>query len=183
MELGISSKGSQHQIDVILTWQNFIGSQQTTCQIEIKQHSQPQKQGHEAMKAPLLKISSHTVSSFFSFMASTTAPQASYAFLLRKQNCGQRSKENQLVGRATARKTNKSGRFGVFAAQEPRKRQRAPPGVDTRIHWDNPDEGWIGGSSNSQQTQEKLKAGKEQNKLLGEKFADLLNYSSHSHYQ
>lgn len=60
---------------------------------------------------------------------------------------------------------------------------RAPPGVDTRIHWESQDEGWIGGGSGSQQTQQKFDEEEEQKNLLGNKFADLLNNSSDSHYQ
>lgn len=70
----------------------------------------------------------------------------------------------------------------VFAtAQDAGKRQRAPPGVDTRIHWENEDEGWLGGS-NSKPTEEQLKSEAQQKNLLGDKFADLLN-SSDSHHQ
>ncbi|KAK4772374.1 hypothetical protein SAY86_014149 [Trapa natans] len=58
------------------------------------------------------------------------------------------------------------------------KRQRAPPGVDTRIHWDSPDEGWVGGGQPDNFSPEE-----EQKNLLGHKFADLLNDSSDSHYQ
>ncbi|KAK4760643.1 hypothetical protein SAY87_005536 [Trapa incisa] len=58
------------------------------------------------------------------------------------------------------------------------KRQRAPPGVDTRIHWDSPDEGWVGGGQ-----PDKFSPEEEQKNLLGHKFADLLNDSSDSHYQ
>ncbi|OWM65728.1 hypothetical protein CDL15_Pgr015152 [Punica granatum] len=71
----------------------------------------------------------------------------------------------------------------------PSKRQRAAPGVDTRIHWDNPDEGWIGGGSRQDQDQDqdqqqhKFSPKEEQKNLLGEEFADLLNNSSDSHYQ
>ncbi|OIV99703.1 hypothetical protein TanjilG_17513 [Lupinus angustifolius] len=56
---------------------------------------------------------------------------------------------------------------------------RAPPvpGVDTRIHWDNEDEGWIGGAT--KQPKEK----KNPNNLLGHNFTDLLSTSSDSHYQ
>lgn len=63
----------------------------------------------------------------------------------------------------------------------PNKRQRAPPGVDTRIHWDSPDEGWIGGGQQDQP--HKFSSEEEQKNLLGDKFADLLNDSSDSHYQ
>ncbi|XVF03217.1 hypothetical protein REPUB_Repub04eG0242400 [Reevesia pubescens] len=122
---------------------------------------------------------------FPSLMASTTSFRASYSLLLKPQ-----SKTHLLqhlraaTRRARSRRTNYSiSRLRVFATQGPSKRQSAPPGVDTRIHWDNEDEGWIGGPKNSQQTKEKLNPEEEQKNLLGEKFADLLNDSSDSHYQ
>lgn len=74
----------------------------------------------------------------------------------------------------------RSASFRVLAVQGPsgEKRPKAPPGVDTRIHWENEDEGWIGGNS-SRSTQEKAKV----EDLLGEKFSELLNSSSDSYYQ
>ncbi|KAK4256242.1 hypothetical protein QN277_009132 [Acacia crassicarpa] len=61
-------------------------------------------------------------------------------------------------------------------SEEPRERQKAPPGVDTRIHWDNEDEGWIGGTtSNSKQSKPE--------DVLGQNFADLLSDFSGSHYE
>lgn len=61
-------------------------------------------------------------------------------------------------------------------SEGPRDRQRAPPGVDTRIHWDNEDEGWIGGTtSNTRQSKAE--------DVLGQNFADLLSDSSGSHYE
>lgn len=84
----------------------------------------------------------------------------------------------------TTRQVNINVRLRVraVAREGPSRRQRAPPGVDTRIHWDNEDEGWLGRStastsSNPNQAQE------AQKNLLGEKFADLLNQSTDSHYQ
>jgi len=56
--------------------------------------------------------------------------------------------------------------------------QKAPPGFDTRIHWENDDEGWIGGSTKQQQTN----AEEKPKKLLGEDFADLLDFQG-SHYE
>ncbi|XP_027355696.1 NAD(P)H-quinone oxidoreductase subunit T, chloroplastic [Abrus precatorius] len=61
-------------------------------------------------------------------------------------------------------------------ASSTRRPQRAPPGVDTRIHWDNEDEGWIGGNDTQHQQN-------SANNLLGENFADLLATSSGSHYE
>lgn len=70
----------------------------------------------------------------------------------------------------------------AVSGEGPRERERAPPGVDTRIHWDNEDEGWVGGSS-STSTSTSGQAHDDQKNLLGEKFADLLNQSTDSHYQ
>lgn len=64
-----------------------------------------------------------------------------------------------------------------------RQSQRAPPGVDTRIHWDNEDEGWIGGTNSAKQKQPSPSAEDNPKNLLGDNFADLLTTSSDSHYQ
>lgn len=110
-------------------------------------------------------------------MASTTALQTSYSLLFSNQ----RYEQHRLV-RSSRTGTPSRGGFGVFAAkEEPRKRPTAPPGVDTRIHWDNPDEGWIGGStSGSQKTKTDEKEPKD---IFGEEFADLLDDASDSYYQ
>ncbi|XP_028805724.1 NAD(P)H-quinone oxidoreductase subunit T, chloroplastic-like [Neltuma alba] len=61
-------------------------------------------------------------------------------------------------------------------SEGPRRSQKAPPGVDTRIHWDNEDEGWLGGStSNSKQSKPE--------DVLGQNFADLISDFSGSHYE
>ncbi|CAK7344881.1 unnamed protein product [Dovyalis caffra] len=117
-------------------------------------------------------------------MASTTAPQASYSLLLKTQNDSRHQREKYLFMRKgkSCRTGNRGSASVVYAAQEgPGKRQRAPPGVDTRIHWENEDEGWVGGSSTSSQQREQ--AEDEQKDLLGKKFADLLDDSYDSHYQ
>ncbi|XP_058760465.1 NAD(P)H-quinone oxidoreductase subunit T, chloroplastic-like [Vicia villosa] len=67
----------------------------------------------------------------------------------------------------------------VHASKDDSQRpKKAPPGTDTRIHWENEDEGWIGGSTKQQQTNADVKP----KKLLGEDFADLLNFQG-SHYE
>ncbi|KAF7836463.1 NAD(P)H-quinone oxidoreductase subunit T, chloroplastic [Senna tora] len=66
-------------------------------------------------------------------------------------------------------------------SEDPSKRQRAPPGVDTRIHWNNEDEGWIGGANSS--TKQQQPQNNDPKNLLGDKFADLLNDFSGSHYE
>ncbi|PON85032.1 Terminal organelle assembly protein [Trema orientale] len=117
-------------------------------------------------------------------MASTTAASASQA-LLSSLALGSRT-----ISRARGRR--RSGHdyghvsFRVCAVSQgpsKRQRQRAPPGVDTRIHWDNEDEGWVGGSGASSTTSEPTTAEEEQRNLLGDKFSDLLNDSTDSHYQ
>lgn len=66
-------------------------------------------------------------------------------------------------------------RLQVHASRRP---QRPPPGVDTRIHWDNQDDGWIGtNNSNSNTKQHKP------NTKLGHDLADLLTTSLGSHYE
>ncbi|KAI3522900.1 hypothetical protein L1887_00952 [Cichorium endivia] len=60
-------------------------------------------------------------------------------------------------------------------------RQRAPPGIDTRIHWENEDDGWVGGSTTAGTTEPAQED--QTNNLLGEKFSELLNNSTDSHYQ
>jgi len=58
-----------------------------------------------------------------------------------------------------------------------RRPPRAPPGVDTRIHWDNEDEGWIGGGDRDKNT-------KSSNMFADDDFSDLLLTSSlGSHYE
>ncbi|CAJ1978220.1 unnamed protein product [Sphenostylis stenocarpa] len=56
--------------------------------------------------------------------------------------------------------------------------QRAPPGVDTRIHWENEDEGWIGGGDRERDSKASNMLGP------GDDLADLLLTSSlGSHYE
>ncbi|KAJ3703920.1 hypothetical protein LUZ61_007625 [Rhynchospora tenuis] len=81
-------------------------------------------------------------------------------------------------------------RARVVAASEPsdeptattEKRKRR---VDTRIHWTNMDEGWIGGKTKKETEGEEDNGAKSENKqeFLGTKFADLLSQASESHYQ
>ncbi|OMO71955.1 hypothetical protein COLO4_27894 [Corchorus olitorius] len=116
-------------------------------------------------------------------MASTTTFQASYSLLLKPQTKTDLLKHKLEAAGRRSRARIRTTAKGIFATQGPSKPQRAPPGVDTRIHWENEDEGWIGGKSKSQQTKEKMDEEEQQKNLLGEKFADLLNDSSDSHYQ
>ncbi|KAK4407049.1 NAD(P)H-quinone oxidoreductase subunit T, chloroplastic [Sesamum angolense] len=108
--------------------------------------------------------------------APTATPPASFSLSLKSQPSKPRT--IHLVKQGT-RENKHHGRFRVLAVQGSDGRQRAPPGVDTRIHWENEDEGWIGGSS-SRSTQEQVK---DDDDMLGEKFSDLLDSSTDSYYQ
>uniref|UniRef100_A0A0F7H154 Chaperone DnaJ-domain superfamily protein n=1 Tax=Hypseocharis bilobata TaxID=253189 RepID=A0A0F7H154_9ROSI len=135
-------------------------------------------------------------------MASTTTPQASsYSLLLRTRKCSSNRMlelhQAIIAIRTKTRTRNRNRNHGgsyslrVFATQGPSQPagagQKAPPDMDTRIHWDNEDEGWLGGgsgdSSSSQTEQQTFNEEEAKKSLLGEKFADLLNESSDSHYQ
>ncbi|KAL7112656.1 hypothetical protein ACP275_04G016300 [Erythranthe tilingii] len=107
-------------------------------------------------------------------MAAASAPTAtsssSFSLPLRTQSI----KPNPHL---TKRRITRISHFRVRAVQGGSTGpQRAPPGFDTRIHWENDDEGWIGGKT----SQEKVK---DESDFTGDKFSDLLNSSSDSHYQ
>ncbi|KAJ6805860.1 NAD(P)H-quinone oxidoreductase subunit T, chloroplastic [Iris pallida] len=65
-------------------------------------------------------------------------------------------------------------------SDEPSSTAKRKPVEDTRIHWSSPDEGWIGGKSSSQQSKTETQ---KKEPPLGERFADIINQSSASHYQ
>ncbi|PIN11184.1 hypothetical protein CDL12_16215 [Handroanthus impetiginosus] len=109
--------------------------------------------------------------------APTASPPSSFSLSLKTQT--QTGKPTIHIVRQRIRRISHHGRLRILAVQGSSGRQRAPPGVDTRIHWENEDEGWIGGS-NSGSTREQEK---EEEDLLGEKFSDLLESSSDSYYQ
>lgn len=147
-------------------------------------------QKHEALKKQIFfsswkwKPAPILFSLSFMFMASTVSPQSPYSLFLKTQH-GSLQQLTKEPRAATARTRSKI--LHVFASQKAgsnKSQRRAQPGVDTRIHWENEDEGWIGGSSSSShQTNQNFNAEEEQKNLLGEKFADLLDNSSDSHYQ
>ncbi|KAL6868349.1 hypothetical protein ACP4OV_015194 [Aristida adscensionis] len=74
----------------------------------------------------------------------------------------------------------------VAAAGTPDAEQAAAAGqgrkktVDTRIHWSDPDEGWVGGNASKDDGSRSSSKKKEP---LGGRFADLINNPSESHYQ
>ncbi|KAJ0976957.1 hypothetical protein J5N97_012431 [Dioscorea zingiberensis] len=63
----------------------------------------------------------------------------------------------------------------------PPQQPKRTPEVDTRIHWDNQEDGWLGGGQKSQPHQNPQVPPKKD--FLGERFADLINNSSATHYQ
>jgi hypothetical protein len=117
-------------------------------------------------------------------MASATAPHALYSLLRGGQNGSHLREDRPKIEKASTRSTGNHNGLRIFASQGPRKRQRPPPGeVNPRLHSGTGDEGWIGGSTRSgQSTQQKFNEQDEQN-VMGDKFADLLNDQSDSHYQ
>lgn len=112
-------------------------------------------------------------------MASTASSSLSLLPLLRSHRRHAPHTRRYPAGKARERR-----RSVACAAQEtggapPFQRRRGTPGVDTRIHWDNPDEGWLGVSSRPNKAEDEEK----EEEVLGEKFADLLKNSTNSYYQ
>lgn len=89
---------------------------------------------------------------------------------------------SSILIQTTVARRKKHAKLCVFATtQDAGSQKKAGPDADTRIHWENEDEGWIGGSS-SKPKEDELRAEAEKKNLMGDKFAELLN-SSDSHYQ
>nr|AQX44139.1 hypothetical protein [Apostasia odorata] len=65
-------------------------------------------------------------------------------------------------------------------SEEPARRTKRKH-VDTRIHWANQEDGWIGGTKTAKPQADGSDA--EQQQSMGKRFADLINQSSASHYQ
>lgn len=111
-------------------------------------------------------------------MASTAPSSLPLLLLLRSHRRHAPHASRHLAGTASER------RRVACAAQEtggapPFQRRRGTPGVDTRIHWDNPDEGWLGVNSRAHKVEDEAK----EEEILGDKFADLLKDSTNSYYQ
>ncbi|KAL3644804.1 hypothetical protein CASFOL_009984 [Castilleja foliolosa] len=109
--------------------------------------------------------------------APTATPPSSFSLSLKTQTI--KPSKFHLFNKQRITKINRHAPFRVLATQGSGSRQRAPPDVDTRIHWESEDEGWIGGKS-SGSTREQVK---DEDELMGEKISDLLNSSSDSYYQ
>uniref|UniRef100_A0A0F7H101 Chaperone DnaJ-domain superfamily protein n=1 Tax=California macrophylla TaxID=337344 RepID=A0A0F7H101_9ROSI len=123
-------------------------------------------------------------------MASTTTPHASPYSLLPRTQSNHNKTNHFLQQTPTILKGKHKGhvrggfRAAAAATEGPASPGpgKAPPGVDTRIHWENDEDGWIGGGA-SKSKPKRFSEEEEKKSLLGEKFADLLNESSDSHYQ
>ncbi|XP_062029461.1 NAD(P)H-quinone oxidoreductase subunit T, chloroplastic [Rosa rugosa] len=121
-------------------------------------------------------------------MAFAAAPQASHTLSLLGSP---KSRRATTTTRNSSRHVNYIGTFHVHAstsssqAKGPSNRERPPPapGIDTRIHWDNEDEGWIGGSSSKTNGKTQQVEQEQHKDVWGNKFADLLDDSADSHYQ
>lgn len=121
-------------------------------------------------------------------MAFTAAPQASHTLSLLGSPKARRATRTTTGN--SRRHVNYVATFHVHASissqdEGPSKRERPPPepGIDTRIHWNNEDEGWIGGSSSTTSRAQQQVEQEQHNNLWGNKFADLLDDSADSHYQ
>ncbi|KAK9095933.1 hypothetical protein Sjap_021430 [Stephania japonica] len=116
-------------------------------------------------------------------MACASSPQPFSLTLLTKKASSENTRPHR-----TRRPPNRRIAVHVFATQgpasaEPGRRQRAPPGVDTRIHWDNQDEGWLGVENSKPSDDVKLEDEQQQQQsFMGDKFTELLD-SADSHYQ
>ncbi|CAO2148509.1 unnamed protein product [Urochloa humidicola] len=91
-----------------------------------------------------------------------------------------------LLHRHQLRSQRRGNAVVVAAASTPDAEPAASQGrkktVDTRIHWSDPDEGWVGGKAKNDGDGGDGRRGK--NEPLGGRFADLINAaSSESHYQ
>lgn len=123
-------------------------------------------------------------------MAFASASQTSYSLLFgsRENINGRRRRRRK---KAAFNSNNVNTNLKVYALsqqqqqqQDPagnqKQRKKAPPGVDTRIHWENENDGWIGGNTTSSSIPDDQE---QQKNFLGDKFSDLLTESSDSHYQ
>jgi len=105
--------------------------------------------------------------------ATSTYARTSCIILPKIQNGAHFTDNTKAFRRITARRVTR------ISSQGPTKPPKPSPGVDTRIHWESPDEGWIGGRSDPAKSVDEDKT----NLLSDEKFAELIKDSFDSHYQ
>ncbi|OEL24822.1 NAD(P)H-quinone oxidoreductase subunit T, chloroplastic [Dichanthelium oligosanthes] len=105
-------------------------------------------------------------------MAASTASRP-FTPLLHRHQPRSRRRANAIVVVAAASTPDAEPTPAAAAGQGKKKT------VDTRIHWSDPDEGWIGGNTKK----EGDGGGRGKKEPLGGRFADLINSASESHYQ
>ena len=103
-------------------------------------------------------------------MAAATASRPLTPLLHRHHPRSRRRASAVVVAAASAPDAEPTAAAG--AGQEKKKT------VDTRIHWSDPEEGWIGGKAKKDGA-----GGRSKNEPLGGRFADLISAASESHYQ
>ena len=103
-------------------------------------------------------------------MAAATASRPLTPLLHRHQPRSRRRASAIVVAAASTPDAEPTAAAG--AGQEKKKT------VDTRIHWSDPEEGWIGGKAKKDGA-----GGRSKNEPLGGRFADLISAASESHYQ
>ncbi|KFK32077.1 hypothetical protein AALP_AA6G196600 [Arabis alpina] len=108
--------------------------------------------------------------------AASTYARTSSIFLPKTQNVTQFRGKIVASSQITSRRRRVTR---IHASQGPTKPPKPSPGVDTRIHWENPDEGWIGGGSDPTKSVDEDKT----NLFSEDKFAELIKDSFDSHYQ
>lgn len=108
--------------------------------------------------------------------AASTYARTPCIFLPKPQNDTQ-LRDN--MGASRRKITARRRVMRIHSSQGPTKPPKPSQGVDTRIHWENPDEGWIGGGSDPTKSVDE-----EKNNLFSDdKFAELIKDSFDSHYQ
>ncbi|KAG2561479.1 NAD(P)H-quinone oxidoreductase subunit T, chloroplastic-like [Panicum virgatum] len=105
-------------------------------------------------------------------MAAATASRPLTPLLHRHHPRSRRRASAVVVAAASAPDAEPTAAAGAAAGQEKKKT------VDTRIHWSDPEEGWIGGKAKKDGA-----GGRSKNEPLGGRFADLISAASESHYQ
>lgn len=105
-------------------------------------------------------------------MAASTASSSPLTAFLHRHDARGRGRARFVVAASTADAEPSPEATAASSTAGPGKKKT----VDTRIHWSDPDEGWVGGKANKEGDGRK-------DEPLGRRFADLINNPSESHYQ
>ena len=94
------------------------------------------------------------------------------------------SSQHAIVFQHSYPNTNRSSRnFLNLRCGYQRKDWNPNPEVDTRIHWDSPDEGWISSSSSSSSSPFSPSTSSKSSSALDDIVSDLVSQASDSHYE